>query len=96
MIDDEDLISFDEPLAPHAEWEQRMLKIYEERATSRSTIFVHVIVTAFCQLVLCSLLFREMIGTSLADFRQMYGVMTKSIGLIVSSFICTVILHLSQ
>ena len=45
-----------------------MVKIYEERNAGRTMIAVHVLVTAFCQGVLVTLLFNEVIGQNIADF----------------------------
>lgn len=32
----------------HNEWEAKMLKIYEERVSGRTTVLIHVLITAFC------------------------------------------------
>ena len=32
----------------HQEWEAKMLRIYEERNLGRTTILIHVLITAFC------------------------------------------------
>ncbi len=30
------------------EWEQKMMKLYEERQVGRTNILIHVVITAFC------------------------------------------------
>lgn len=73
-----------------------MVKIYEERTSGRNMIFTHVLITAFCQGVLVSLLFMDVVGTSRAAIKEKFGTLTTSVGTICARFICTVILHLSQ
>jgi len=73
-----------------------MVKLYESRAAGRTTIFIHVCITAFCQAVLVSLLFMEVVGTTKQDMRDKFGTLTENVGIICARFICTVILHLSQ
>ena len=50
------------------EWEEKMIKIYEERTTSRNSILIHVIITAFCQGTLVSLLYIDVVGTTMEAF----------------------------
>lgn len=73
-----------------------MLKIYEERNASRTTIATHVLITAFCQVVLVSLLYMDVVGVTPAAFEENFGTLTEDVGIIAARFICTVILHLSQ
>lgn len=73
-----------------------MVKIYEERNISKNIIFIHVFITAFCQGVLVSLLFVDVIGSDMIDIKENFGTLTESLGIIMARFICTIVLHLSQ
>lgn len=77
------------------EWEEKMMKVYEERTSGRTTILIHVAITAFSQTVLVMLLFMEVVGSSMADMKAKFGTITEDTGIICARFICTVILHLS-
>ena len=46
-----------------------MIKLYEERTSGRTTILIHVAITAFCQSVLVTLLFLEVVGSNMADVK---------------------------
>ena len=59
-------------------------------------IAVHVLVTAFCQGILVTLLFNEVIGKDLEDFKKSFGSLIHDPGIICARAICTIILHLSQ
>ena len=71
-----------------------MLKIYDERNLGRTTILIHVLITAFCQGVLIALLFNQVVGFNEDNFAESYGGLSSSVSLISSRFICTVMLHL--
>jgi len=45
-LDNEDEIYEDEK--KQQEWEQKMLRVYDLRASGRTTILIHVVITAFC------------------------------------------------
>ena len=79
----------------HQEWEAKMLKIYEERNLGRTTILIHVLITAFCQCVLVILLFQDVVGFNMVKIKSNYGVLTQDVSIIAARFICTLILHLS-
>ena len=92
--DHEDEIYEDEQR--HIQWEKKMVKIYEERTSGRNLILIHVIITAFSQGVLVTLLFMDVVGFSADDLYENFGTLTENVGLVFSRFICTIILHLSQ
>lgn len=77
------------------EWERKIVKIYEERSVGRTTILIHVLITAFCQATLVFLLFNEVVGFTYASFSSKFGTLTEKVSIICAQFICTVILHLS-
>ena len=71
-----------------------MLKIYDERNLGRTTILIHVLITAFCQGVLIALLFNQVVGFNEDNIAESYGGLSSSVSLISSRFICTIMLHL--
>ena len=56
-----------------------MLMIYEERNLGRTKILIHVIITAFCQGVLVSLLFQDLVSFDMAMIKKQYGQLTQSL-----------------
>ena len=91
---DEDAIYEDE--IKQQQWEEKMIKLYEERTSGRTNILIHVAITAFSQTVLVVLLFMEVVGNNLPDIKENFGTLTDNVGIICARFICTIILHLSQ
>ena len=53
-----------------------MVKIYEERTSGRNLILIHVIITAFSQGVLVTLLFMDVVGFSRDDLYENFGTLT--------------------
>ena len=74
MQDQDDQIYEEEQ--QHQEWEAKMVRIYEERTAGRNTILIHVIITAFCQGMLISLLFVDVVGSSIEDIKKNFGTLT--------------------
>ena len=56
-----------------------MLMIYEERNLGRTKILIHVLITAFCQGVLISLLFQDLVSFDLPKIKEQYGQLTQSV-----------------